>query len=443
MNIVFVGPTIGVAQARDILDAWYLPPVSQGDVYRAAQHRPTAIGIVDGYFDQVPSVWHKEILWAMAQGIKVFGSASMGALRAAELARFGMIGIGRVFEAFATGELEDDDEVAVRHGSIDSGYRQMSEAMVNIRETLANAAAAGVLSSSEVTPLIKAIKSIPYQERNTHAIVAMAGALGVDTSRLQILGAWLAGNRVDRKRADAVEMLGAMAQSSSDDSRRAVNFSFEITTLWDHLTRTAGHLAMSADNGSAAKNVVDELLIDCDDWTDLALIATARRLALVEHRMQNAADWDRGLDEAIVRFRHAKGLRDPEQLQEWLRLNELSEWDFLLLMEREAAVKNMVDRLRGEMDRELIDHLRVTGQFPALAARASAKLQLIEHLQAAPPSREDYDMAYDWFTNTKSTPDLDDGHRLGFADVAPFKRAVLLEFLSHRESVGRDEQNKQ
>jgi len=85
----------------------------------------------------------------------------------------------------------------------------------------------------------------------------------------------------------------------------------------------------------------------------------------------------------------------------------------------------------------------VTGQFPALAARASAKLQLIEHLQAAPPSREDYDMAYDWFTNTKSTPDLDDGHRLGFADVAPFKRAVLLEFLSHRESVGRDEQNKQ
>ena len=46
------------------------PPVGQGDVYRAAtRYRPRAIGIVDGYFHQVPSVWHKEILWAMAEGI--------------------------------------------------------------------------------------------------------------------------------------------------------------------------------------------------------------------------------------------------------------------------------------------------------------------------------------------------------------------------------------
>ena len=49
---------------------------------RSIAHRPRAIGIIDGYFQQVPSVWHKEILWAMAQGVHVFGSASMGALRA-------------------------------------------------------------------------------------------------------------------------------------------------------------------------------------------------------------------------------------------------------------------------------------------------------------------------------------------------------------------------
>ena len=62
----------------------------------------SAIGIVDGYFEGVLSVWHKEILWAMAEGIHVFGSASMGALRAAELHPFGMHGTGRIFEAFAT-----------------------------------------------------------------------------------------------------------------------------------------------------------------------------------------------------------------------------------------------------------------------------------------------------------------------------------------------------
>lgn len=63
-----------------VMDTVYLPPVAQGDVYGAALGRPDAIGIIDGYFERVPSVWHKEILWAMAQGIHVFGSASVGAI---------------------------------------------------------------------------------------------------------------------------------------------------------------------------------------------------------------------------------------------------------------------------------------------------------------------------------------------------------------------------
>lgn len=66
---------------RDELDAVFLPPASQGDVYRAAVKRPAAIGIIDGRFHDTPAVWHKEILWALAQGIPVYGSASMGALR--------------------------------------------------------------------------------------------------------------------------------------------------------------------------------------------------------------------------------------------------------------------------------------------------------------------------------------------------------------------------
>jgi len=51
-----------------------------------------------GYFEIVPTVWHKEILWAMDRGIHVYGGASIGALRAAELADFGMTGIGQIYE---------------------------------------------------------------------------------------------------------------------------------------------------------------------------------------------------------------------------------------------------------------------------------------------------------------------------------------------------------
>src|SRR5581483_7019006 len=142
---VFVGPTVSLDEARAELDAVYLPPTAQGDVYRVARSRPWAIGIVDGYFERVPSVWHKEVLWAMAQGVHVYGSASMGALRAAELEPFGMVGVGRIFERYRDGDLEEDDAVAVAHGPAETGFRPLSEALVNVQSTLAAAMTASVL----------------------------------------------------------------------------------------------------------------------------------------------------------------------------------------------------------------------------------------------------------------------------------------------------------
>ncbi len=136
---VFTGPTISASEARRELEAVYLPPAAEGDVYRITLQHPQAIGVIDGYFQSVPTVRHKEILWAMSRGIHIFGSASIGALRAAELFPFGMEGVGTVFELYRDGILEDDDEVAVAHGPADMGYLACSEAMVNIRQTLRKA----------------------------------------------------------------------------------------------------------------------------------------------------------------------------------------------------------------------------------------------------------------------------------------------------------------
>lgn len=144
MNIfVFLGPTLPVAEARRILDATYLPPVSMGDVYALMKRQPKVIAIIDGLFQRVPAVWHKEILFALSRGVRVFGSSSMGALRAAELHTFGMEGAGQVFEAYRDGLYEDDDEVAVIHSPEEFGYRQLSEAMVNLRAGLRRAEPAG------------------------------------------------------------------------------------------------------------------------------------------------------------------------------------------------------------------------------------------------------------------------------------------------------------
>ncbi|MBV9221159.1 MAG: tfuA protein, partial [Methylobacteriaceae bacterium] len=131
--VVFTGPTIGHETARALAPFDYRAPVQRGDVYRAVLEEPRVIAIIDGYFEGVPAVLHKEILFALSRGIHVFGAASMGALRAAELAPFGMKGVGKIYEAFRDGILEDDDEVAVLHGPEELGYPALTEAMVNIR----------------------------------------------------------------------------------------------------------------------------------------------------------------------------------------------------------------------------------------------------------------------------------------------------------------------
>jgi len=138
---IFLGPSLDLNEAQSIYpDAIYLPPVKCGGVVKVLQNKPDRLVIIDGFFHYVASVWHKEILFALSKGVEVHGASSMGALRAAELYQFGMVGHGKVYESYKSGELTDDDEVAVLHRSEKSGYKPITDAMVNIRSTL-NAAA--------------------------------------------------------------------------------------------------------------------------------------------------------------------------------------------------------------------------------------------------------------------------------------------------------------
>lgn len=182
-----------------------------GGVYEAALSHPAIIGIVDGYFEVTPTVWHKEILWAMTQGIHVYGSASIGALRAAELHAFGMVGVGRIFEAFRDGIVEDDDEVAVLHGPEELGYLAVTEAMVNIRASLDAAVAEGVLDPALGVRLADIAKKMFYKERTWDAILRTGGGGSLSPSAGEKIAAWLANGRVDQKRLDALAMMDAIS----------------------------------------------------------------------------------------------------------------------------------------------------------------------------------------------------------------------------------------
>ena len=106
MKVLFVGSSL-YGSTVDLSGLDVRPPASQGQVLAAVHEGATAIGLVDGEFGQHASVWHKEILVALKSGVTVLGASSMGALRAAECAAFGMIPIGTIAAQYLSGALDD------------------------------------------------------------------------------------------------------------------------------------------------------------------------------------------------------------------------------------------------------------------------------------------------------------------------------------------------
>jgi hypothetical protein len=237
---VFAGPSLPPEVARgQWAEPIYLPPVAQGDVYRVARRKPWGIGIIDGFFEHVPSVWHKEILWALSRGIHVYGSASMGALRSAELAPFGMVGVGAIFEDYANAAIEDDDEVVRVHSGAAKNYEPTGEAMVNIRCTLTKAVEQRIISEATAERLAQLGKGLFYPHRQYEKIVDQGLRQGLSVAEMQRFREWVPAKRVDQQRQDAIAMLTRMRKDlGAHPGRKRVSFSLEHTKYWDRFART-------------------------------------------------------------------------------------------------------------------------------------------------------------------------------------------------------------
>ena len=66
-KVLFAGPSL-YGQDYDATGLVIRPPARQGDIHRAVLDGADAIGLIDGVFGFVPSVWHKEILFALVMG---------------------------------------------------------------------------------------------------------------------------------------------------------------------------------------------------------------------------------------------------------------------------------------------------------------------------------------------------------------------------------------
>ncbi len=437
--VIFSGPTISPSEARVELDADCRPPAAEGDVYRAARTRPQVIGIIDGYFERVPSVRHKEILWAMSQGIHVFGAASIGALRAAELAAFGMEGVGAIFEAFRDGRLEDDDEVAVIHGSAEFEFRAGSTAMVDIRHTLMRANEAGVVSAGTRDVLEAAAKSLFYPDRNYSTVIGRGSELGLPDSELKALQEWLPSGRCSLKHADALAMLRVIKDRvAAGLEPQRVEYWFENSSMWESAWRLAGDSNASDDTEPILLGaVLEELRLEGDAFLRAQEAAMLRVLAIKHSYVQGMAQAGGQSARAANQIWSRQNVTDEAGQEAWMKANQLSEAQLAALLEDEGRVGWIKSLAAFDANGYFLDHLRVSGDYPRLVERARQKLavlnaQAIEDATLADTGLKARELLRWYFEDRLARPVPDDlaayCDALGFGSRAAFQQALAREF---------------
>ncbi len=376
--VVFAGPSVHGLDIPSFGDIDVRPPAMQGDIFRACHLRPRAIGLIDGYFDGVPSVWHKEILWTMSQGIPVFGSASMGALRAAELDVFGMIGVGRIYQWYRDGVLEDDDEVALTHGPRETNYLQLSEPMVNVRSTCEAAVSAGVLQQLTAESIVASAKHIHYQDRTWDGVLEAIKTKSSATPELSAFSQWKEIGYVDQKRRDAALLIAEILRFlEQPKDANASGFHFEWTGLWDKAVHewTTGHTP--TDNSAA---IINELRLDPGLFSEISSRAVVRSILLADADRRRVTVDRAAKLAALGRLREQLGLDRKSDLDAWASQNELMNDELDALIEEEARIDQVSKTARTSIGRHIISILQSRGQYAELAKRAGDKRGTLQKL---------------------------------------------------------------
>lgn len=457
---VFLGPSLAVAEAESHLsDATFHPPVAMGDVQNLmhARTRPTAIAIIDGFFKLRPAVWHKELLYAISEGVAVYGASSMGALRAAELHTFGMIGVGKIFEAFRDGVLEADDEVAVAHATAEHGFRPLSDPMVNIREGLRRAEADRLIGRATHDHLLAEAQREYFASRSWGRLFERAHEV-VPSTEIAALKEFVRAIRPDLKREDAVSLLERVARDrAAGFSPPPPSFDFEPTPFWHRIVSTALRAQASAEGGAAGPRmaaVLSHASITSGCTTDLRRLALLRHLVLMDaHRLRIPDPAPSQVARVAERFRRELGLETAQATRDWMARNQLDAAEFTRLMAFEHTIDALERHYSVEVSASIPAVLKVRNLFSTLAERVMEQEAFYEsramHDVSMTEAGIDLSALYRWYAERYSpfhtTPE-EHALRLGFSSLHAFHGELTRLYYFERERTirrdkGSDERN--
>jgi hypothetical protein len=316
----------------------------------------------------------------------------------------------------------------------------MSEAMIDIRCTLAAAARAAVVSDVTRAALESLAKATFYPERNYASLLKHALELGLPERELEAFREWLPFGKVSQKRADALQMLAVINDRLGEGLEdKKVCYRFENSLMWERMRSSAGEYVGAHGGRSesmAIDGVLDELRLDTDaDRINQG--ALLRTLAINQSHLLGMANARDGVDAVAGDFWQERGIDGEEAVADWMRLNSVDAAQLSRVLEGEARMRWIRSVTQLDFSANLFDELRVSGAFPRLVERARSKQALLESVGLAEPTLADLGLNVDelfrwYFEDRLGRPVPSDTRRywkaVGFDSPDAWQRALLREY---------------
>ncbi len=391
VTLLFGGPSLeGLDLSQS--EVTLLPPAAQGDLLRYVKElRPRAVGLLDCELPHrdLPT-WHKEIIHTLNLGIPVVGAASVGAHRAAELSPHGMEGIGSIYRRVASGELVRDDEVLGDWERTPEGLRQLSLPLVIMRDALEAAAQEEILSPEKAKTLTELAESLFWRHRTWETLFTQALSRGVSEEDRSSFQTWLpqAPNPV---REDALALLERLEElGTEEDAGERKDFprgNSDSSSLFKSLNRRDRSVP-SASGPLRQWSLGDMATFGHAEAENLNRQGLNRRLVLLLGTLWNIKPHEEFLKLEEQRLRRRFGLKTEEDLQGWMKENDLDREDLDRLIREEAIIHSlhrwfMQGRIHEKNTGSLLDEMKLQGKYgewKKKAARREALLRKNEEL---------------------------------------------------------------
>lgn len=335
--VVFGGPSI---QGLDrIPDAVYLPPAKHADIISLVYNdRPDVIVFIDGRNPaEGLSVWHSEIMEALNKGVRVYGAGGVGAIRAVELEKWGMIGQGEVYRLYKEAGADDDSEVLCEYAVEEGRYIRSTEPMVNIRATICKAVSRNVLPAEHAGKLLHAARSVFYRKRTWEAVFAAGKDAGLASEGIEKVRVFIQTNYVDQQREDACDVLKTVAALTDTDLPKDVppphDYDLFFHSLYERDRRVPGDreevpLYAFGNHVSLHHPDIEDVNSHALNREIMALLADEFKFVPTPEEIQVETG----------RFMKRHALADAQALTQWLKDNDLTETDFEQLMAKHVKM---------------------------------------------------------------------------------------------------------